>query len=236
MKNPNESAYDQWAATYDTGLNSTVASDDVGFPSLWEHLKGKRILEIGVGTGRHTKRLLDLGNEVVGVDLSEGMLAKARERLGGKSLRLLHGDIMLMPLADLTGDGLFDGAVSALVLEHIADLEGFFGRVASCLKDGASFYISEIHSVRSKAGRLAHFTNNETGETVWLDSRAHDESAVEEAARRQGFHVAKSSDILGPESLTQLNPDWKKYVGFPMVKAGELRRESKVASQEGAKR
>lgn len=236
MKNPNESAYDQWAETYDTGLNSTVASDDVGFPKFWEHLKSRRVLEIGVGTGRHTKRLLDLGNEVVGVDLSEGMLAKARERLGGKSLRLLHGDIMVLPMNELTRDGLFDAAISALVLEHIADLDGFFGRVASCLNEGACFYVSEIHSVRSKAGRLAHFTNKETGETVWLDSRAHEESAVEEAARRQGFRVAGSSDILGPESLTKLNPDWQKYVGFPMVKVWELKRDSKVASHEGAQR
>ena len=34
----------------------------------------EEVLEIGCGTGRHTRRLVEQGNSVTGLDLSEGML------------------------------------------------------------------------------------------------------------------------------------------------------------------
>ncbi len=50
--------------------------------------KATRILDIGCGTGRHALELARRGYEVVGVDLSESQLQRAREKAAGQDLRL----------------------------------------------------------------------------------------------------------------------------------------------------
>src|SRR5262245_40604794 len=59
-----------------------------------EHVQGRNALDFGCGAGRSTRFLRDLGFEVVGVDISEHMLARARERDP-------QGDYRLMPDGDL---------------------------------------------------------------------------------------------------------------------------------------
>jgi len=48
----------------------------------------KKILDIGCGTGRHTIELTKRGYNVVGVDLSENMLQKAREKASAANLTI----------------------------------------------------------------------------------------------------------------------------------------------------
>lgn len=224
MTSKNENAYDQWSSTYDTGLNSTVAVDDIAFPSLWKNIQNQRVLEIGSGTGRHTVRLSNQGNHVIGIDLSSGMLELARKRTQGRHVELIHGDFLKLPREQISRGSLFDAALSALVLEHIRELDAFFQKAASLLIPGALFYISEIHPSRAQRGRLAHFVDANTGQEVWLDSTAHDEKSIEQSAARAGFEMTQSLDALGTQDLIKMNPDWTKYLGAPMVKMWELRR------------
>ena len=58
---------------------------------------GKRILDAGVGTGRFAKPLQDIGFDVVGIDISKRMLAKAREK-GAENL--FRGDLCDLPFRD----------------------------------------------------------------------------------------------------------------------------------------
>jgi ubiquinone/menaquinone biosynthesis C-methylase UbiE len=46
---------------------------------IFEHVKGRRAVDFGCGTGRSTRFLQRLGFDVVGVDIAEDMLKKARE-------------------------------------------------------------------------------------------------------------------------------------------------------------
>ncbi len=225
----NEAAYDVWSNTYDTALNSTVASDDLAFPPLWSELKNLRVLEIGPGTGRHTLRLLQQKNTVLGIDVSSGMLAKAKDRLRSQGvwdesrISLIHGDATQVHPQQVLRDGPFDAAVCALVVEHISDLALFFTTVAQYLKGLAPFYLSEIHPSRAKKGRLAHFISEKTGEEVWLEGTAHTDEAYLRAANDAGFELILAKDGLGTEALVQLNPEWIKYVGAPMVRMWEFR-------------
>lgn len=77
-------SYDQWAASYDSDMlaigyaNSAVAAGLVG-----RHVQDRdgAILEAGVGTGLLGEILSIMGyRKLVGIDMSEGMLAKARAR------------------------------------------------------------------------------------------------------------------------------------------------------------
>lgn len=47
---------------------------------LAEHTQGRKAVDFGCGAGRSTRFLRKLGFEVIGLDIAENMLAKARER------------------------------------------------------------------------------------------------------------------------------------------------------------
>jgi SAM-dependent methyltransferase len=59
---------------------------------------GARVLDVPCGTGRHAVALAERGFEVAGLDLSESVLALARE--AGPSLDVRRGDMRELPWAD----------------------------------------------------------------------------------------------------------------------------------------
>jgi SAM-dependent methyltransferase len=74
--------------------------EDVAFYLERARRAGGTVVELGVGTGRIAIPLAADGIDVIGVDLSEGMLAIARERaaLAGVDLDLRHGDLRDPPV------------------------------------------------------------------------------------------------------------------------------------------
>jgi len=61
----------------------------------------RSVLDLGCGTGAHAVRLAQRGYEVVGVDLSDGMLEAARrraDRAGITTVSFVHGDIRSLRL------------------------------------------------------------------------------------------------------------------------------------------
>jgi malonyl-CoA O-methyltransferase len=209
----NRRGYDRWASIYDGYVNSTVFTDDIFFPPVWAHLSGRKVLELGCGTGRHTVRLAAAGNAVTGLDVSPGMLAEARKKLADYSnVTLIEGDLLSTPLEG------FDAVVTALVLEHIADLDAFFSAVSRALNDGGALYLSEIHPERIAGGTQANFVDTQTGETVRLRSFAHTEADIVAAATGAGLRLTAQQDIIGDERLPRHNPDWARHVGKKMIR------------------
>jgi SAM-dependent methyltransferase len=70
---------------------------------------GARVLDAACGQGRHAHLLAEAGLDVDGVDYSEDLLARARERGTGPGLRYARGDMRALPV-DWTGR--FDAVVS----------------------------------------------------------------------------------------------------------------------------
>ena len=101
-KHTRVSVYDNIARLYDPWSRSVV--EDVSFYVDEATRSGGPVLELGVGTARIAVPIAAAGIEVVGVDLSDGMLEVARERaaLAGVSLDLRRGDMRQPPV-----DGLF---------------------------------------------------------------------------------------------------------------------------------
>jgi SAM-dependent methyltransferase len=94
------SAYDAIAALYDTWSRTVV--EDVDFYVEEARRCGGPVLELGVGTGRIAVPIAAAGIEVVGVDLSSGMLEVALERAALASVRLdlRQGDMRDPPVAE----------------------------------------------------------------------------------------------------------------------------------------
>lgn len=213
--NRNREGYDLWSSNYDVYPNPTVAMDERHFPAQWKDLAGRRVLDVGCGTGRHTLKIAAQGNRVTGIDLSPGMLALAREKLKiYEDSRLVEGDFLS---ADVLENQSFDALVAALVLEHMRDLPKFFAAARRVLGPDGNLHISEIHPVRAAQGILAHFKTPNGGEFA-LDSVSHPEGAIEPAAAAAGFRLLGIRDALGDQELAARNPKWKKHVGTPMIR------------------
>ena len=92
------SAYDKIARVYDPW--SVTVVEDVPFYLEEARRFGGPVLELGVGTGRIAVPVAAAGFDVVGVDLSAGMLEVAREsaQLAGVELDLRHGDMRDPPV------------------------------------------------------------------------------------------------------------------------------------------
>ncbi len=210
----NRAGYDLWATAYDTYVNATVAVDDRGFPPLWRHVIGRDVLEIGCGTGRHTVRLAAQGNRVTALDLSPGMLAVARGKLKDRpDVRLIEADITVDDIP-----GTFDAALSALVIEHIADLPRFFVRVAAALTPGGELFVSNLHPDKAAGGSGARFVDPDTNTERWLVNFAHSGDEVVAAARTAGFDLVAEHDAVGDQALADEHAEWTRYLGKPMIR------------------
>ncbi len=221
VSDANRDGYDRWAPIYDDYVNSTIAVDSRAFPPLWAHVTDRKVLEIGCGTGRHTATLAQQGNLVTAVDLSPGMLAIARQKLGDAgNVRLIEADVMV----DAIDGGPFDTVVTALVLEHIRDLPRFFARAAALMADGGEMFVSEIHPDKSAAGSGARFVDPETGEERWLTNFPHSGASIIDAAAAAGLTCTRERDVLGDESLAAQRPEWARYLGKPMIRMWAFRR------------
>jgi len=110
-------SYDRMARWYDLFAGSEKKFTQIGLQKL-NVQPGEHVLEIGFGTGQALIELAQAGAESVsGVDLSEGMLQVAQERVRdadlGKRIDLRLGDATQLPF----NDGTFDAVFSSFTLE-----------------------------------------------------------------------------------------------------------------------
>jgi ubiquinone/menaquinone biosynthesis C-methylase UbiE len=101
---------------------------------------GKRLLDLGCGTGRWTLLLVEkTGCEAVGVDLSPGMLAKARKKDATGRIEWLEDDVYRPSVPAKS----FDAALMSLMLHHIEDMYAAFRAAYVALKPGGMFMIRQ---------------------------------------------------------------------------------------------
>jgi len=100
---------------------------------------GLRVLEIGCGTGGNMVPFLEAGCLVMGVDISETSIDRARHLLGAREgLTLIADDIYNRTEAD----GVFDVIIMRDVIEHIHNQEKFMGFVKRFMAPGAVFFLA----------------------------------------------------------------------------------------------
>jgi 2-polyprenyl-6-hydroxyphenyl methylase/3-demethylubiquinone-9 3-methyltransferase len=98
---------------------------------------GERVLDVGCGEGRFAAELARAGAHVVGIDVAEEPLRRARARHPELDLRLVDGEGP-WDLADASFDVVWAGEV----IEHVADTAAWLSEVRRVLRSGGSLLVS----------------------------------------------------------------------------------------------
>ena len=154
-RNEWEQFFDSHAPVYMDNVftNNTVEEIDFLTKEL-DLLPGCSVLDVGCGTGRHAVELARRGFRVVGVDISGGMLTRARAAAGeaGVEVGFVRADV-----SESLPEGPFDAALclceGAFGLIGSADepLEhdrAILGNIRSALRPGAPLLMTVLNGMR----------------------------------------------------------------------------------------
>ena len=222
--------YDLWSNIYDEESNPLVAMEE---RIIWsrigdaESLSGRRVLDLGCGTGRHLARLAGLGAEVTGIDFSTGMLQKAKRKLEALGISAdgkpqVRGNAVRLVVHDLHeklpfGDGAFDLVVSGLVLEHLQNLGPIFAEARRVLAPKGKAVFTAMHPAMFLRGTQARFTDPDSGELVMPGSIAHPFAEFVMAPIRAGFALKEIAEFAVDAALAREHPRAEKYLGWPIL-------------------
>lgn len=178
-------AYKFWSEQYDTSENKTRDLEAIALREMLSGIAFKRCLEIGCGTGKNTGWFIGKADQVMSVDISEEMLAKAKSKI--------QSDKVSFKQADITSswnfaDGRYDLVSFSLVLEHIENLDHIFGEAAKVLNDNGYIYLGELHPFKQYSGSKARF-ETENGVQI-VECFNHNISEFTQTAAKHGFAVS----------------------------------------------
>ena len=213
--------YDRWSEIYDDEDNPLIALEQPRVTELLGHVRGLTIADVGCGTGRHAVPLA-AGANVIALDFSEGMLAKALQKPGAAATHfVVHDAAYPIPLRDDS----CDRVLCCLVLEHIQNLDHLFGEFKRICKPDGLIIISAMHPAMMLRGITARFTDPATGRETRPRSWPNQISDFVLAAARAGLHIDHISEHAVDETLARTMPRARKYLHWPMLLMMRLTRQ-----------
>lgn len=214
--------YARWAPTYDA-LDDRLDIDLLdALRALRTLVPGSRVVDLGCGTGRIGAWLAARGaREVFGVDVCKEMLDRA-------SARALYASTTC---ASVTATGLaagsFDGAISSMVLDHVADLEGFFAEAHRLLRPGGWLAIVDFHPFFMMQGIPTHFPDGAA--QVAVENHVHALRDFFKQAVANGFAVKEFDERFVTDEWALAAPSYRKYIGQPVTHGWVYERDDERA-------
>jgi ubiquinone/menaquinone biosynthesis C-methylase UbiE len=166
--------------------------------------KGKRILEIGSGTGRFTKELVKHGAHVVCVDLSRPMHEESKKEIATGNIQYFVMSGLDLAFEDLS----FDCCLTVNMMSHIKNSPKLFSEVCRVLKKGGIFVANfpNFSSVYFPVGGLVNLFERSLQRPVY--SRWYSVSEVVRSLRSCGLvYVNSRGRLIIP----------KKYCPSPLL-------------------
>ncbi len=153
-------AYDLWAAAYDEQTdNPIIYLDELVFNEMFAKvsIEGKIVVDIGCGTGRHWKKIIDkkpMG--LIGYDVSGEML-KMLQKKYPEAKTYQANDNSLKELENESCDII----ISTLVIGYIENLDEAFTEWNRILKKGGEIIITDFHPEALKRGGNRSFKQDD---------------------------------------------------------------------------
>ncbi|MET2825380.1 class I SAM-dependent methyltransferase [Mesorhizobium shangrilense] len=131
--------------------------------ALLPELKGKRVVDLGCGFGWFCRWAAGQGaKSVVGLDLSENMLARARQDTNSPAVSYAIADLDTLVLPT----GAFDFAYSSLTFHYVEDFARLMRVVHEALVPGSCFVFTIEHPIYMAPSNPG-WALDETGRQTW---------------------------------------------------------------------
>jgi ubiquinone/menaquinone biosynthesis C-methylase UbiE len=151
-------------------------------------------LDAACGTGRHAEYLAALGHDVIGVDTSAEMLARARQKVRGGTFH--EGDLHDLPL----GDDSVDLVVCGLAVSHVPDLTPVFAELVRVLRPRGHLVVSDSRGLIGDIG-LPLVKRTPDGRFGYMRTYARLASDYLAAALPLGLEVRRCEEPRRPSPL-----------------------------------
>lgn len=204
-----EQAYNSWSSQYDTNENKTRDLDIKSTIETLSNYEFSVVLELGCGTGKNTAWLLKKADQIIGLDFSQEMLNKAKEKITDQRVRFIKTD--LNSKWDIENH-CADVVTASLTLEHIQSLDHIFNQSFQKLKSDGLFFISELHPYKQYAGSVARF-ESEQG-VIKLEAYTHHISDYVNSAENNGFVLIEIKEWFDDEQ----NREMPRLISFVFKK------------------
>jgi SAM-dependent methyltransferase len=221
MQHKSETLYDQFAPRYwvEFGLYPNQTHQAFLSKFLGRLDPNNRVLSAACGAGRYDGFLLEAGHQVVGIDQSEGMLARAREHFPAAEYHKLA-------LQEMAFQGEFHGAICIDALEHVPpeDWPGILRRFRQALVTGGHLYFTVEGAEEAEVAAAYQRAKDQGlpvvhGELVDGFEAAYqavialgDAPLPDEVADKAVYHFCPSREQVAA---------WLEGAGFEVVEVGE---------------
>jgi ubiquinone/menaquinone biosynthesis C-methylase UbiE len=205
------------------------------FLACMPEIAGCDVIDLGCGEGSNTRRMADVGGRMTGIDISEALIARAREdeRREPRGIRYELGSFSQL---DFLPHASFDHAVSTMALMDGPDLAGAMREAWRVLRPGGTFTFSVLHPcfvtpvlkwLRDENGnyeglRVGRYFDRDPFVERWRFSKRPDPQSVElfevprfprtlsdylNAISDAGFHIARLEEPR-PDATMARNYTW----------------------------
>ena len=130
-----KAAYRRWAGVYDAVFGGISAFGRRRAVAAVNTLPGTRVLEVGVGTGLALP-LYTADKRVTGIDLSDDMLARARQRVAASGLGNVEALLEMDAEETEFADGSFDIAVAMFVASVVPNPRRLYAELRRVVRPG----------------------------------------------------------------------------------------------------
>jgi len=182
--------YDRLSRTYDLMEWAVERRAFEGYRRrLWPLVKGPRILEVGVGTGKNIP-YYPAGAEITAIDLSPGMLAKARRVAAesGSPVDLREMDVQQLDFPDDE----FDTVLTSFVFCSVPDAVRGLSEIRRVLRpDGRLLMLEHVLSTNPLLSRAMRLANP----MVLRMMGANIDRRTRESIEAAGFLVEEETDL-----------------------------------------
>ena len=206
------SSYDAFADSFAAHAEDSAYNAHYDRPAvlgLLGDVAGRRVLDVGCGSGIYVEELARRGAEVVAFDSSAKLVGHARQRAAGVADIRVHD---LRDPLDWLADASVDDAVMALVLHHIDRPVAALREVHRVLRPEGRLVLSTVHPMADWRQLGGSYFTDEMVEDTWNDGwrvrfrRAPLTTWCAEF-REAGFHIDRLVEPLPAESMRERFPD-----------------------------